>query len=242
MPRKPPRARRPAHGAESTSHDRQRLESSPAGTPAAVSDQPSTSIILPADLVAAIEKYNTTDWKDGRDPSKFGALNAVAYIGERTAAIVAATRSPSPEAADQLAPAVDLDARFTATEYVVDATYQENHNLWWQWAEHYGVPWDAESRGFHAQIGEVAGRPICVEVWWVLIDGVRIAFVDGTSALVDHALIEQWQHQVFPCRAHMRHADVANFGHVLTYVRSRTGRDPIRRDMKAVNAALRGLR
>lgn len=38
-------------------------------------------INIPDHLVDAVDKYVNTNWKDGRDPSKFGALNAVAYIG-----------------------------------------------------------------------------------------------------------------------------------------------------------------
>lgn len=49
-------------------------------------------IDIPDDLVDAIDKYVGTDWKDGRDPSKLGALNAVAYIGERLVAEVSAPR------------------------------------------------------------------------------------------------------------------------------------------------------
>lgn len=45
-------------------------------------------ITLQPYLVEAIAKYNATDWSDGRDPSKLGALNAVAYIGEHVAAHV----------------------------------------------------------------------------------------------------------------------------------------------------------
>jgi len=45
------------------------------------------SITLPNDLADAIEKYLATDYNDGRDPSKLGALNAVSYIGERLVAL-----------------------------------------------------------------------------------------------------------------------------------------------------------
>lgn len=49
----------------------------------------SVRVTLPAHLVKAIRQYNAKDWKDGRDPSKLGALNAVAYIGEQVAALIA---------------------------------------------------------------------------------------------------------------------------------------------------------
>ncbi len=54
-------------------------------------------IELPREVVSAIEDYLNTDWSDGRDPSRLGAVNAVAFIGERVAAIYA-----SRDDADQL--------------------------------------------------------------------------------------------------------------------------------------------
>jgi len=50
------------------------------------------TIRLPKHLVEAIDTYLDTDWSDGRDPSKIGSLNAVAYIGERVAAIRARSK------------------------------------------------------------------------------------------------------------------------------------------------------
>jgi len=52
------------------------------------------AIILPGHLVAAIDAYLDTDWTDGRDPSKIGALNAVSYIGERVAELRRESRVP----------------------------------------------------------------------------------------------------------------------------------------------------
>lgn len=54
----------------------------------------STSIALPDDLVAAIDAYLDADWTDGRNPSKLGALNAVAYIGECVASLRKEERVP----------------------------------------------------------------------------------------------------------------------------------------------------
>jgi hypothetical protein len=48
---------------------------------------------LPANLVRTIDAYLDADWSEKRDPSKIGALNAIAYIGERVAAIRKANRS-----------------------------------------------------------------------------------------------------------------------------------------------------
>jgi hypothetical protein len=50
------------------------------------------TIDLPKQLSDAIEKYLDTNWSSTVDPSKFGALNAVAYIGECVVALYATTR------------------------------------------------------------------------------------------------------------------------------------------------------
>lgn len=47
-----------------------------------VSPKAVLTIVLPNDLAESIEKYLATDW-NGQTPIEFGALNAVAYIGER---------------------------------------------------------------------------------------------------------------------------------------------------------------
>jgi hypothetical protein len=44
------------------------------------------TVELPGELVDAIDRYIATDWRDGCDPSRFGALNAVAFIGEQLVA------------------------------------------------------------------------------------------------------------------------------------------------------------
>lgn len=51
---------------------------------------------IPDDLIDAVNKYVTTNWKDGRDPSKLGALNAVAYIGERLTAVLSIAKQTPP--------------------------------------------------------------------------------------------------------------------------------------------------
>jgi hypothetical protein len=58
-----------------------------------LSERVTVTLRIPQHLVDAIESYLTTDWSDGRDPSKIGALNAVAYIGEQVARIYKARQS-----------------------------------------------------------------------------------------------------------------------------------------------------
>lgn len=57
-------------------------------------------INIPDYLIDAIDKYVGTNWKDGRDPSKLGALNAVSYIGEHLVAVVSAAKRATPPEAE----------------------------------------------------------------------------------------------------------------------------------------------
>jgi hypothetical protein len=52
---------------------------------------PDLEVTIPGHLVESVEKYVATDWAKV-DPSKFGALNAVAYIGEQLATLVVNAR------------------------------------------------------------------------------------------------------------------------------------------------------
>jgi hypothetical protein len=53
-----------------------------------------TTLELDLGLVGAIEHYLSTEWKTGN--GELGALNAVAYIGERVVAIYQARKSQRP--------------------------------------------------------------------------------------------------------------------------------------------------
>lgn len=114
------------------------------------------------------------------------------------------------------------DPRFAATEYVVDATSTEQQALWWEWSEHYRVPWDAGRSGTMPTIGRVAGRPIVVTVFWATVGPSLVAFVEGTSQLVDYQLVAAWEKAVFPCLSReRRHSNAANFGNVIADIASR---------------------
>lgn len=84
---------------------------------------------------------------------------------------------------------------------VVTASHDEYLGLWMRWAHDSGwscdyarrrFRWQQYSVGWWRKIGEVAGRPICVSVMFAEVEGRAIAFVDGCSKLVDHAMIREW--------------------------------------------------
>lgn len=136
------------------------------------------------------------------------------------------------------------DLRFHTTEYVVDASHEESFQIWAKWCDQYGVKFDQDSRGYMETIGRIDGRPICVTVFWYIIeDTFRVAFVEGTSQLVDYAMIDDWKDVVFRClnEGGYRHSDAANFGNLLSDMQRRLKRCFIRRDFNAVQKAIESV-
>lgn len=111
---------------------------------------------------------------------------------------------------------------FAKTEFVVDASHDESHQAWWKWSQVYRVPWEDVSRWYGAEIGRVDGRPITASVVWAWVDYHLVAFVEGVSQLVDHAMLDEWKNAVFPClrggaKRRERHCNMANFGHAISF-------------------------
>jgi hypothetical protein len=87
--------------------------------------------------------------------------------------------------------------------HMVEATDCESQNLWEKWHARpqpgrKPLAWEQISLGEWREIGKVAGRPICVTVHYAIVEGALVAFYEGTSELVDHAMIEAWLHANFP--------------------------------------------
>lgn len=61
------------------------LTDSRAGRKELRGDKRVLKLTISSSLADAIERYAATNWEEGRD--KFGALNAVSYIGEQMVAI-----------------------------------------------------------------------------------------------------------------------------------------------------------
>lgn len=76
------------------------------------------------------------------------------------------------------------------------------------------VTWKEQSRGEMRQIGDIGGRPICVTVSYAEINGVRAAFVEGCSQVVDYKMVDEWIEQEMPQTASHR-ADTMNWRNAL---------------------------
>lgn len=97
---------------------------------------------------------------------------------------------------DELATAVGdrvMQARVRAllrdTRFCVEATSFERLKLWEE--NHREVSWENDV-GVGQAVGEVDGRPVCLELSWTRIDGYLVLFWEACSEVVDSRLIERW--------------------------------------------------
>lgn len=95
--------------------------------------------------------------------------------------------------------------------YLVEANSYEALALWREFHEHLGVPWVEEARGFWMEIGRFWRHPVVVSLHFGTVAGVRIAFYEATSRVVDHEMVEKWLAKLLPG---VPRTDAMNFGHV----------------------------
>jgi hypothetical protein len=129
---------------------------------------------------------------------------------------------------------IEEDAElFEGVEFLVNASDTEKHFLWEMY--HYKPrfegqhikDWKQISMGHGITIGHCDGRPVCVSIFYAILDGHKVAFYDGTSQVVDHKMVEQWlkHHTLEKCRwdngTRWAHTNAMNFHHCLHYTQGR---------------------
>lgn len=84
---------------------------------------------------------------------------------------------------------------FSKTEFVVEATSFESHEVWRRWHETVSS-WEQISSGFSQVIGhiKVDGKemPVCVSGFWSKIDGRYVLFYEATSLVVHYDWVNNW--------------------------------------------------
>lgn len=88
-----------------------------------------------------------------------------------------------------------MDARFALTEYVVEATSDEQFFLWQ--LESNKCKWEQGSSGVAIEVGKHGGplqekRPVIISCFWNRINGMDVLFWYACSQLVDYRMIEEW--------------------------------------------------
>lgn len=114
---------------------------------------------------------------------------------------------------------------------VVEASSYERHMLWIEYSEtalKHGCAisnksrrftWESGRSGLMEIVGKIDDRPVCVTLWVDTIDDQKILFVDPTSQVVDHQMIEKWLKGTLPATAiredgYINRSDPMNFCNV----------------------------
>lgn len=98
-------------------------------------------------------------------------------------------------------------------EAVITVTAEEMHSLWKFYFYRNKAHLYKEPRtGHRYEIGKIEDYPICVVVWRVEIESIKVALVEATSLVVHYGKVEEWIKEVFPKNIPL--TDRANFHHI----------------------------
>lgn len=89
-------------------------------------------------------------------------------------------------------PSDNLYERVQTTEYVCMASSFETLSLWKKWNKECGHQWKEQPDGRMLTIGRFNDMPITLTLQWAEVSGVIVMFVEPTSRVVDHEMVETW--------------------------------------------------
>lgn len=111
---------------------------------------------------------------------------------------------------------------------LIEASHDEQLFLWQEWSNEsdwdneqktrskFKVNWKHISQGYSETIGHIDNRPICVCIFFALIEDEIVGFYKGISQLVDHKMIEEWIIKKNP-KAYKTNS--INFGNAIHYIK-----------------------
>lgn len=137
------------------------------------------------------------------------------------------------------------EEKMAATEYLVEADSYSLHSLWKEYSDEYtgaNYKWQQDCAGMWEIIGHLDKMPVTVSVSWYLIEGIRIAFYEGVSQVVDYRMVEKWLKKNFKqpyaknnkYYSGIRHSNAMNFQHCLDYIKNKTGKEYIYKGPKPI--------
>lgn len=122
-------------------------------------------------------------------------------------------------------PDKDIKAFIGSVIGVVEATSYESLSLWKFHHEEHGDSWESGRSGYGVTVGYVDHRPVCVTLNVNLVRNQPILFLEPTSQIVDHQMIEDWLLKALPRTAfrknynnihgeHINKVDSMNFSNI----------------------------
>lgn len=103
---------------------------------------------------------------------------------------------------------------------VVEATSYETSCLWREYFQERKQTWVQGLGGYLPTIGHLDGRPVVLSLLINTVNGFPILFMEPTSQVVDHVMIEAWLKENLPPTAlknegkYVRKVDANNFHNV----------------------------
>lgn len=101
---------------------------------------------------------------------------------------------------------------------VVEANSFERLCLWQE--HHTRRLWLDRNDGLLETVGHLDGMPVCLSLLTSKIDGHKVLFIDATSQVVDHRMIDKWLAETLPKTAfknggeYVNKTDAMNFHNV----------------------------
>ena len=107
---------------------------------------------------------------------------------------------------------------YTGVIGIVEATNYESLCLWRE-AMQRKESWVTDHSGILETVGRLANRPVCISLLIIEVKGYRILFMEATSQVVDHVMIEDWLKKNIPStafneRGYLNKTDAMNFNNL----------------------------
>jgi hypothetical protein len=90
---------------------------------------------------------------------------------------------------------------------VVEATSYEALCLWREQHKEKSKSWESDNGGYLPTVGELDGRPVVISLFVNTVDGHPILFMEPTSQVVDHQMIQKWLMDHLPSTAFIQRDD-----------------------------------
>lgn len=118
---------------------------------------------------------------------------------------------------------------FKDVVFIVEADSYARNSLWCRYHskpefEDYQIKtWELVNPGCIVTIGHYGNAPVCVELYWNMLNGNRVMFYYATSLVVNHDMVEKWLRNyssniTWDNGARWAHCDALNFHHCVEVV------------------------
>ncbi len=111
------------------------------------------------------------------------------------------------------------EERLAQTVFLIEADSFARLSLWSEWERGQWNPfvrtWEQICVGSSVQVGECAGMPVQLLLFWARLNGRLVAFYETPSAVVDHRLVDAWLRRhcaaTYDGGGRRAHCDAMNF-------------------------------